>query len=159
MVKSLGSEKVDKPINVRLAQIEDLLRYDYLILGTSTYGDGELPGLSTGNMTESWEEFLPKIKGADFSGKKIALYGLGDQQKYGGNFSSAMRDLYDEFSEAGAQIIGLWPLEGYEFKYSKAVINNHFVGLVLDEENQRQLTQERVEQWLSQLDESWVNHG
>ena len=142
-----------KPINIRNAEVVDLLEHDILILGTPTYGDGELPGKSTGNMTESWEEFLPKLKGSNFSGKKVALYGLGDQNKYDDNFASAMRYLYDMFIECGAEIIGQWPADdSYTFSYSKAIINKQFVGLVLDEDNQKELSPPRLDAWLTQLE-------
>ncbi len=73
-------------MNIKKASVDDLLNYDVLILGSPTYGDGELPGLTTGNQNESWEEFLPTLSGADFSGKTVALFGLGDQVGYGDNF-------------------------------------------------------------------------
>lgn len=157
IAKSLGTDSADKPVNIRNASVADLLNYEVLILGTPTYGDGELPGLSTGNMTESWEEFLPKLQGADFSGKKIALYGPGDQQKYAGNFASALRYLYDAFAECGAQIIGHWPIAGndYDFKHSRAALEDRFVGLVLDEENQKELTAQRLAAWLGALASTW----
>ncbi len=151
--KRLDNETVGKPVNIRTASVDDLLSYDLLILGTSTYGDGELPGKTTGNMTESWEEFLPKLTGSDFTGKKVALYGLGDQEKYSGNFASAMRYLYDAFANCGAEIIGQWDKDDqYNFKKSKSVVDGRFVGLVLDEENQRDLTEARLDSWLGMLE-------
>jgi flavodoxin I len=157
IAKSLGPDTAAKPVNIRNASIDDLLGFDVLILGTPTYGDGELPGKSTGNMTESWEEFLPKLQAADFRGKQIALYGLGDQDKYGGNFASAMRYLFDAFTACGAEIIGQWSIadNGYTFKHSKSAIDDRFVGLVLDEENQRELSQNRLNDWLTQLAPAW----
>ena len=53
-----------------------------LILGSSTLGDGDLPGLSTGLSQPSWEEFLPQLVSANLTGKTVAIYGLGDQKKY-----------------------------------------------------------------------------
>lgn len=158
IAKTLGPDKADKPVNIRNATVTDLLNYDFLILGTPTYGDGELPGLSTGNMTDSWEEFLPKLQDSDFAGKKIALFGSGDQQKYRGDFASALRYLYDTFTECGAQIIGHWPVAGndYDFAYSKSMLDDRwFVGLVLDEDNQRDLTAPRLESWLDLLVPAW----
>ena len=156
IARTIGREKADKPVNIRNAEVADLLNYEILILGTPTYGDGELPGKSTGNMTESWEEFLPKMKGTDFTGKKVALYGPGNQKNYTGNFASALRYLYDAFTECGAEIIGRWDIGSeYNFKQSGAVIDEQFVGLVLDEENQRELTQERLDIWLNMLEPSW----
>jgi len=157
IAKVIGADTAAKPVNIRNAVAADLMNYDILILGTPTYGDGELPGKSTGNMTESWEEFLPKLKGMDFSGKKVALYGTGDQNKYTDNFASALHYLYDAFSEGGAEIIGYWEIAGnqYQFKHSKSIVDEKFVGLVLDEDNQRELTQPRLDAWLSMLAPAW----
>lgn len=155
IAKQLGDGVADKPVNIRNATVDDLLVYDVLILGTPTYGEGELPGLSSGNQTESWEEFLPTLSGADFSGKTVALYGLGDQVGYPGHFADALGYLYDAFSDCGAKIIGQTGSEGYEFKRSKALIDSRFVGLVLDEDNQKELTEARLNDWLASIGSAW----
>ena len=146
---------VAKPVNVRNATVADMLAYDVLILGTPTYGEGLLPGLSTGNATESWEEFLPTLAGQDFSGKKVAIYGLGNQKSYPTEFVDAMFYLYEQFKRCGATVIGAWATEGYHFKASKAVIDGNFVGLALDQENQKELTPDRLDAWLQQLAKDW----
>jgi flavodoxin I len=151
----LGSAIAAKPVNVRTASVTDMLVYDRLILGTPTYGEGLLPGLSTGNATESWEEFLPTLVGQDFSGKKVAIYGLGNQKSYPNEFVDAMFYLYEQFKQCNATLIGTWNTEGYQFKASKAVINERFVGLALDQENQKDLTAERLESWLAMLAADW----
>ncbi len=147
----LGSAIAAKPVNVRTANVTDLLAHDVLILGTPTYGEGLLPGLSTGNATESWEEFLPTLAGQDFSGKKVAIYGLGNQKSYPNEFVDAMFYLYEQFKLCNATIIGAWDTEGYNFKASKAVVNERFVGLALDQENQKDQTAERLDAWLAML--------
>ncbi|CAA9891318.1 Flavodoxin [Candidatus Methylobacter favarea] len=144
-----------KPVNIRNAAVTDMLAYDTLILGTPTYGEGQLPGLSTGNATESWEEFLPKLAGQDFSGKKVAIYGLGNQKSYPAEFVNAMFHLYEPFKQCGATMIGAWNAEGYNFKNSKAVVDNCFVGLALDQENQKELTSARLDSWLKMLAKAW----
>lgn len=155
IAKQLG-EVAGKPDNIKNVGVDDLLAYDVLILGSPTYGDGELPGLTAGTSTESWEEFLPNLSGADFSGKTIALYGLGDQAGYPGNFVDAIGMLYDAFADCGAQFIGFTSTEGYEFDRSKAVLDDQFVGLVLDEDNQKDLTEGRLADWLKQIESSWA---
>jgi len=151
IVNALGSAIAAKPVNVRNASALDMLAYDTLILGTPTYGDGQLPGLSTGNATESWEEFLPTLAGQDFSGIKVAIYGLGNQKSYPAEFVDAMFYLYEQFKQCGATMIGAWDTEGYNFKSSKAVVDSRFVGLALDQENQKYLTSVRLGTWLKDL--------
>jgi flavodoxin I len=151
----LGLAIAAKPVNIRNVEVADLQVFDTLILGTPTYGEGQLPGLSTGNATTGWEEFLPTLAGQDFSGKKVAIYGLGNQKSYPVEFVDAMFFLYEQFKQCGATIIGAWDTEGYNFKNSKAVVDNRFVGLALDQENQKDLTPARLETWLKMLAKAW----
>ena len=155
IAKVLGSAVAAKPVNIRTANVTDLLAYDALILGTPTYGEGLLPGLSTGNATESWEEFLPTLAGQDFSGKKVAIYGLGTQKSYPTEFIDAVFYLYEQFKLCGATIIGEWATEGYKFEASKAVVDGSFIGLALDQENQKDLTPDRLNTWLKMLAKAW----
>lgn len=150
MAKKLGG-KAAKPLNVNRTEVDLFLSYDTLILGTPTYGIKQLPGKSTDIEAGSWEEFLPELDGSDFSGKTIALYGLGDQVKYAERFVDSMIFLYNFFSERGATMIGQWPVDGYQFEFSLSVIDGKFVGLVLDQQNQALLSEERMDLWLEQI--------
>ena len=150
IAKKLG-DAADAPVDVKKATVDDLLQYDALILGTPTLGDGELPGLSAGASDESWEEFLPKLAGKDMSGKVVALFGLGDQEGYGHEFVDALIFLYDTVIDAGAKVVGFWPTDGYTFEKSNAIIDDQFVGLVIDHENQSDQTDERLDAWLEQI--------
>jgi flavodoxin I len=147
IAKKLGGDAAD-PVNVNKASVDDLLGYNALILGTPTLGDGELPGLTSGAQAESWEEFLPQLKGKDLSGKVVALFGLGDQEGYGHEFVDAMIEIYNVVVAGGAKVVGFWSTDGYSFEASKSIVNGEFVGLVIDHDNQSDLTDERVETWL-----------
>jgi len=153
MHKRYGNPEIlAKPLNVNRITPEDMLAYDKLILGTSTLRGGRLPGLDSTAQMEGWLEFLPKLEAAnaDFTGKIIALYGLGCQEKYPNTFCDALGDLYDFLSARGATCIGAWPTEAYSFTASKAVkVDGQFVGLTLDLDREDYKTQERLEGWLS----------
>ncbi len=154
--KHLGDDKADKPVNIKNATVADLQAYDLLIIGSPTYGEGELPGLDSGTSTESWLEFMPQLEGADFAGKTIALYGLGDQVGYADHFVDAMGMIYDAFADCGAKFVGFTSTEGYEYDSSKAVLDDQFVGLVLDEDNQKELSEMRLNDWLTELEPCWA---
>jgi flavodoxin I len=109
-----------------------------------------LPGLAAGCESESWGEFIDQLADANLSGKIVALYGLGDQQGYPDNFASALRPLYDAVVGCGAQVVGEWPGDGYDFPFPPRW-RGKFVGLVLDQDNQFDLTDERVASWLEQI--------
>ncbi|SEP79702.1 flavodoxin I [Ectothiorhodospira magna] len=149
--KRYDDEIMAKPQNVNKVSADDIAGYDYLIFGTPTMGSGQLPGLSADCEEESWEEFLPNLEAVDFTGKTVALYGLGDQVGYPNEFVDAMIELYDLVTSRGGQVVGAWPTDGYEFDASQAVVDGKFVGLVLDQDNQSQLTEERLNAWLAQI--------
>ena len=128
-----------------------LAGYAYLILGTPTLGEVQLPGLDTDCQNPSWAEFLPKLAGVDFSGKTVALYGLGDQDKYADKFCDALGELYDFVVARGARVVGAWPTDDYEFMASKAERDGKFVGLVQDLDNQKLLLESRLETWLRSI--------
>jgi flavodoxin II len=119
--------------------------YDRLIMGIPTWDYGELQ--------EDWEEVWSDIDELALEGKKIALFGLGDQIGYPEWFLDAMGYLYHKLLKRGAQIVGFWPVDGFEFEASKALTddNKHFVGLALDDENQFELTDQRIQLWCDQL--------
>lgn len=147
----LGDDVADKPKNINRTSAAELLQYDALILGTPSYGVGDLPGLATGCMEANWAEFSPYLDGADLSGKRVALFGLGNQERYADRFASSMIHLYRLFYGYGADIVGQWSTEGYQFEHSHAVIDNRFVGLALDQRTQPHLTEERLKIWLAQI--------
>ena len=143
---------VAAPVNIGRTTLADFLAFEALILGSSTLGEGELPGLSVGLAQASWEEFLPQLKGADLSGKTVAIYGLGDQLKYPGEFVDAIGLIHDALSAAGARMVARWPTSGYQFTASQSVDGEHFLGLALDQINQPVLSEERLDSWLAQIE-------
>jgi flavodoxin I len=146
--KRFDDDTMADALNVNKASAELVAGYSHMILGTSTLGGGQLPGLSTDCMGGGWEEFLPQLKDVDFSGKTVALFGLGDQNKYPDEFVDAVGILYEFVVARGAKVVGAWPAEDYDFISSKALVNDEFVGLVLDQENQKLLTDARLDAWL-----------
>ena len=123
----------------------DFMAFDRVILGISTWDFGQIQS--------DWEEFWSDMEAVDMTGKTVALYGLGDQFGYGDFFLDAMGMLHDVVVANGAHVVGHWPTAGYEFDASKALIEGEamFVGLGIDEDQQAQLTSDRVAQWCAQL--------
>jgi flavodoxin I len=142
------NEDLAEPLNVNKATAEMLAGHSHLILGTPTLGEGDLPGLDADCQNPSWAEFLPELAAVDFTGKTVALYGLGDQEKYSDNFCDALGALYDFVVARGARVVGGWSTDGYDFVASKAERDGEFVGLVQDLDNQKMLMESRLEDWL-----------
>jgi flavodoxin I len=149
--KKFADDIMAAPENINRSNLDDIAGYQYLILGTPTLGEGLLPGLSADCEDESWEEILPKMADIDFTGKTVAIFGLGDQVGYAHEFVDAMMELYDFLSERGAKIVGAWPTDGYEFEHSESIVDGKFVGLALDLDNQSALTEQRLTAWLKQI--------
>lgn len=101
-----------------------------------------------------WDELyydkLPTLKSV-LDGKHVAVFGLGDQISYGENYADATGELFDVFQGLGCKMFGSWSQEGYEHTASKSIRGDKFCGLLLDMENQEDLSEERIEKWVSQL--------
>ena len=94
-------------------------------------------------------EFLAQMDQPDFSGKRIALFGLGAQERYPERFASSLMALHEIFKGYGAELIGSWSAEGYTFEQSDALVDGRFVGLVIDQRTQSMHTDERIDAWLA----------
>ena len=122
---------------------EQLAEADNILLGSSTWGAGELQ--------DDWYDGIEIVKKADLSGKKVAVFGCGDSASYSDTFCSAMKELYDAAQEAGATLVGAVSTDGYEFDDSDAVVDGHFVGLALDDVGEDGKTEERIDAWIPTL--------
>ncbi|TCI85852.1 flavodoxin [Tenacibaculum sp. M341] len=133
-------------IEASVVSINDFSRFDQLILGLSTWYDGDLQS--------DWENFYDDFKTIDFTNKTVALFGLGDQYGYGEYFIDGVGMLAEVIIKNGGKIIGKWSTDTYDFTESKAKIENEdlFYGLAIDEDNQPELTQERLEKWIGEIE-------
>jgi len=131
-------------LNVENCNAKEFILYDGYILSVPTWFDGELPNY--------WDEILPALDDLEMTGKKVALFGLGDQKNYPENFCDAVGILGDFFEEKGAKLIGYTSCDGYTFESSKALRENVLIGLLLDQENQSKLSDDRITKWVQQLE-------
>ena len=122
----LGCEAVDVQ-NLDESVVNDNAN---LILGTSTWGAGE--------MQDDW-----------YDGKTVALFGCGDAESYGDTFCGGMGELYNSIKDSGATFVGQVSTDGYTFDDSEAVADGQFVGLPLDDVNEDDKTDERIDTWIS----------
>ena len=130
-------------VDIDTAHLADVEKHDALILGTPTYFNGELPS--------AWDEFLPEIEDADFSGKRVAIYGPGNQVETPVSFADGVGILARYFEELGAEIVGRTSREGYKYEHSLAECGDQFVGLIVDPTNQPELTDARLTAWIKQV--------
>ena len=135
----IGAGEVDL-LEIYKKKKDDMAKYDLLILGMPTWYDGELQG--------DWEEFITEIQQIDFTGKKVAFFGLGDQYGYASYFCDALGLFSEIVEKKGGKLVGFWPVAGYEHDFSKAQRGDVFVGLCLDTDNQDDQTEQRIATWV-----------
>ncbi|NJN82745.1 MAG: flavodoxin [Caldilineaceae bacterium] len=130
-------------VDVAEFHLDEMETFDFLIFGIPTWNVGQLQA--------DWESALDEMDELNLSGKKVAIFGLGDQQGYPETFVDAIFFLADRARERGGEIVGHWSTDGYEFEASWAVEEGRFLGLVLDNESQGHLTNDRIDRWCGQL--------
>lgn len=129
-------------LNVGETDAATINGFDALILGSSTWGSGDLQ--------DDWDAF--DFGALNLSGKKVACFGMGDSASYSDEYCNALGKLYDAAKAAGADMIDASvSTDGYEFDGSDSVRDGVFVGLALDADNQGDLTQSRVESWVGKI--------
>jgi len=141
--EEFGGDNIVTLHDISEVEEDEFNDYDNIIIACPTWDIGQLQS--------DWEGFYPDLDEVDFSGKKVAYFGVGDQEGYADNFQDAMGILEEKISELGGKTVGYWSTDGYNFNESKAVKNGKFVGLALDEDNQADLSDERISAWVKQL--------
>ena len=137
-------DQIDEVVEVSEMKEDDWSSHNVFMIGLSTWYDGDL--------VSAWEDYFNEFKTKDFSNKTFCLFGLGDQEGYAEYFIDGVGMLAEVIIENGGTIIGNWSTEGYDYEESKGEINKEmFYGLALDEDNQDELSEERISQWIVQL--------
>lgn len=138
-----GAELID--MEEDYDDLEQLQAFDVLLIGSSTWGQGD--------PQRDWVDPLYEMENdePDFSGKKVAFFGAGDQDTHGEHFVSALGKMHDLFVKLGAEAYGYVPTEGYDYEFSMAEKDGKFCGLPIDDVNQEELTETRLTDWSEQL--------
>jgi flavodoxin I len=148
MIASAFGEGAADLIPVKNVHESDLARYRGLIFGGPTVGTHTWADPDQKN---DWSLFLTQLYKMDLKGKPCAIFGLGDQVSYSFMFVDDIAAIADHIEKAGGVLIGSVAPQGYTFDESKAFRNGKFIGLPLDEDNEPELTQGRINQWVDQL--------
>ena len=91
------------------------------------------------------------LQGADLNAKTIVLFGCGDCENYGDTFVGGLGELYNGIKDSGAKIVGAVDTDGYTFDDSEAVVDGKFVGLPLDDVNEDDKTDTRIDAWIADI--------
>lgn len=139
LAAAFGSERADLH-NVKDATPQLITDRSGLVFVTSTWG--------TGDLQDDWETFFPQLETISFDGKTVGLVGVGDQENYPETFCDSIAILYETVVARGGRIVGMTDTAGYNFRTSRAVRDGRFMGLIVDEDNQADLTDERIREWV-----------
>jgi len=124
--------------------IEKFDDFESFIIATPTWNDGELQ--------DDWEEIIDDYNDYNFSGKKVGFMGLGDQEAYCDNYLDAIGKMAKPVRDSGGIIFGRWSSEGYSHTESVGQDEDGmWVGLALDNDNQEEMTEQRIVQWVNQI--------
>lgn len=129
--------------DVSNADPSDVSEFEVLLLGCSTWGVGELQ--------DDWDGFLPKLKEQDLRDKLIGLFGTGDSDSYPDSFCEALSIIKEKLSSTGCKFIGSYTPEDYNYDCTKSEENGQLIGLCIDDVNQEDLTDKRIELWVSKI--------
>jgi len=137
------------PVEIGDADIADLKTKDCIIVGAPTWNTGA----DTERSMTTWDQWLySELPGLDLTGKKVAVFGCGDQVSYGFNYADSVGELFDCFTRQGASgDFGKTSTDGYRHVESKAEVDGQFLGLMFDQDNQNDLSAERAKAWVAQL--------
>lgn len=138
----------DSVFNVADTAPSKVADYDLIILGSSSYGDGDLqPDMA---------DFMDGLESMDLRGKDVAIFGCGDETM-ADTFCNAIGDIYYRLRNSGANMIGDFNTIGYEFSGSKAVVDGHALGLLIDQVNHPEMTAKRIKEWCEELENQVVS--
>ena len=140
--KEFGKDRIEV-VPIEQAWQNDFAAYDCFIVGAPTWFDGELPTY--------WDELLPELRTLDLKGKKVAVFGLGDQIRYPENFADGIGLLAEVFEGDGATLVGFTSSERYTFERSRALRGDRWCGLVVDLDNQSEQAEKRIREWCEQV--------
>lgn len=143
VAETIASKLGVESLNVTDMDESVVANNENLILGTSTWGAGELQ--------DDWYDGVKLLKKVGLSGKTVALFGCGDSESYPDTFCGGMKELYDAVKDAGATVLDGVSTDGYTFDESEAVVDGKFVGLALDEVNEDDKTEARIDNWISEI--------
>jgi flavodoxin I len=144
------AEEIAKKLNVSKADMHDVSNaeadfsaYDILLFGSPTLGFGDLQ--------DDWEYYIDKVKAADLSGKQVALFGCGDSSSYSDTFGNALAKIYEVIKDKDCRLIGKVSTEEYTYDSSESVVDGRFLGLLIDNDNEPDLTGQRIDAWVEDL--------
>ena len=112
IIEKFGKDTVDA-VDVNQAWEKEFSAYDKLVFGVPTWFDGELPSY--------WDELVPMLEDMSFKGKKVAIFGNGNQKDYSENFGDAVGAMADIMKLAGCPTCRIYFIQGLFLRIFKGI--------------------------------------
>ena len=140
IAKQLGVADADVH-NVADTPAGEVQKYDLLVLGSSTWGAGELQ--------DDWYDFLDALKRKALSGKRVALFGCGDSASYPDSFCDALAEIRDGLEATGCTFVGALDAAEYDGCTSRICRDGKVIGLAVDDGASEAVSDARMEKWIA----------
>lgn len=123
--------------------LEKIPQYSKLIFGCPTWNIGELQ--------DDWALVMEDFSKINLAGKQIAIFGCGDQYAYPDSYQDSLGIIALACVDSEGDIVGFWPIDGYQFTGSQAVFEDMFCGLALDDSHSDEEAKDLINRWVYQL--------
>lgn len=144
------AEEIANALSVNASDIHDVAEtapsavgdYDVIIIGASTWGDGDLqPDMAT---------FINGLEVLDLRDKMVAIFGCGDDT-LSDTFCDAVGEIYQRLHNTHAMFFAPFNNDGYRYRHSRSDVHGMIVGLCIDNVNHPDDTPGRVKAWTDEI--------
>lgn len=146
------AKKIGEQFGVKPEDIHDVASaapsmvgdYDVIIIGASTWGDGDLQ--------DDMATFLDGMQAMDLREKEVAIFGCGDESM-AQTFCNSVGEIYHRLHDAHPIFIAPFNNKGYDYSHSESDVKGMIVGLCIDEVNHPEETDARIKTWCDEIKE------
>lgn len=124
--------------NMKDTAVDAITGYQNVVLMSSSYFFGAL--------AEDWGSKVKLLHTVDFSGKNVAIVGVGSQERHPDSFCSGAADFFDKLRFSGARFTGAVCTAGYNFTFSRMQKGQKLLGLCLDKGDDK--AAEKIDEWV-----------
>lgn len=143
-------EEIANALKVNPADIHDVALtppsavddYDVVILGASTWGDGDLQA--------DMADFIDGLSALDLEDKLVAIFGCGDDTM-ADTFCDSVGEIYHRLHDTKAMFFAPFNNDDYTYRHSDSDVSGISVGLCIDNVNHADATSSRVKAWTAEI--------
>lgn len=131
--------------NMKDSKVDDIAPYQNVVIMASSYAFGAL--------ADDWGGKVKLLHTVDFSNKKVAIVGVGNQERHPDSFCSGVADFFDKLRFSGATFVGSVDASDYKFTFSRMQKGQKLLGLCLDKGDEK--SADRIDAWVNSVKTSF----